>query len=71
MDDLVVFADSSELVDIPPCEGAACERTAFSVHRSDLLDSVAHDVVALAAVCKDLVIEVPPQDIDVAVVETN
>ena len=71
MDDFVVVADPSELVDVPPSEGTASKGTAGIEHRPDLLHLVAHDIVPLAAVGEVLVVEVPSQHVDEPVVEAD
>ena len=71
MDDLVVFSDSSELVDVPASERAASKRAALIEHRPDLFYFVGHYIVPFTAIGEDLIVEVASQDIDVSVVEAD
>ena len=71
MDNFIVFAKSAELVDVTAWEGATGEGTWRVVHGSQLLDSVANDVVSLAAVGKILVIQIATEHIDVSIIEAD
>jgi hypothetical protein len=71
MYNLVVFANPSELVDVPSCEGAAGEGARLEVHGSYFLNPVVDNIVPFAAVGEVLVVEVPAQYIDVSVVEAD
>lgn len=71
MDDLIVLAHTSELIDKPTCEGTAGKRAAFIVHWTYFFDSIAHNVVSFTTIGQDLVVQIAPQNIHVSVVKTN
>lgn len=71
MDNLVVLSHSAELINKPSCERAAGKGTAFVVHRTNLFNAIAHDVVTLAAVGQHLIVEIASQHVDVPIVEAD
>lgn len=69
--DGVILHDAAELVDVAAIEGAAGEGASFIVHGLDLLNFVVEDVVTLAPVGDDLVVEEAAQNIDILAVEAD
>jgi hypothetical protein len=57
VNDFVVLADSSELIDIPSSKRATGEGTGFVSHWPDFFNFIVCNVIALAAIRWHLVIE--------------
>ena len=71
MDDFIVLAHSSKLVDVPPPKGTTGKGACWIIHRSYLFHFVANNVISFTTVGQVLTIKIPSQNIHISVVEAD